>query len=182
MSSGVVVTRPGPLVLVFMGVSGCGKSTVAALLAGRLGWPFEEGDALAVFACYVVALLGREVFELVGKPGERFLRGFNILVDALAHIDFIGLARHGFHFRRDGGHRLERVTARCPRRTNRLLRLLDFSDDHLDGRRDSRDQDADAPDLSKMTPKERASYVLKTQLGRPRPLTKGMSMPADDDR
>jgi carbohydrate kinase (thermoresistant glucokinase family) len=27
-----------------MGVSGCGKSTVAALLAGRLGWPFEEGD------------------------------------------------------------------------------------------------------------------------------------------
>jgi len=29
-----------------MGVSGCGKSTAAALLAGRLGWPFEEGDAL----------------------------------------------------------------------------------------------------------------------------------------
>lgn len=33
-------------VLVLMGVSGCGKSTVAALLAGRLGWAFEEGDAL----------------------------------------------------------------------------------------------------------------------------------------
>jgi gluconokinase/shikimate kinase len=29
-----------------MGVSGCGKSTVAAILASRLGWPFEEGDAL----------------------------------------------------------------------------------------------------------------------------------------
>jgi len=27
-----------------MGVSGCGKSTIAALLAGRLNWPFEEGD------------------------------------------------------------------------------------------------------------------------------------------
>ncbi len=38
------VTRP--VVLVVMGVSGCGKSTVAALLAGRLGWPFEEGDSL----------------------------------------------------------------------------------------------------------------------------------------
>ena len=29
-----------------MGVSGCGKTTVAAILAGRLRWPFEEGDAL----------------------------------------------------------------------------------------------------------------------------------------
>jgi gluconokinase len=35
-----------PSVLVLMGVSGCGKTTVAAILAGRLGWPFEEGDAL----------------------------------------------------------------------------------------------------------------------------------------
>lgn len=32
--------------IVVMGVSGCGKSTVAALLAGRLGWAFVEGDAL----------------------------------------------------------------------------------------------------------------------------------------
>lgn len=37
------MTRP---VLVVMGVSGCGKTTVAALLAGRLGWPFAEGDDL----------------------------------------------------------------------------------------------------------------------------------------
>lgn len=35
-----------PVVLVLMGVSGSGKTTVAALLAGRLGWKFEEGDAL----------------------------------------------------------------------------------------------------------------------------------------
>jgi gluconokinase/shikimate kinase len=35
-----------PNVLLLMGVSGCGKSTVAAILASRLGWPFEEGDAL----------------------------------------------------------------------------------------------------------------------------------------
>jgi len=42
------VPRPltKPTVLVFMGVTGSGKSAVAALLALRLGWPFEEGDAL----------------------------------------------------------------------------------------------------------------------------------------
>ncbi len=33
-------------VLVIMGVSGCGKSTVAAILAGQLGWDLEEGDDL----------------------------------------------------------------------------------------------------------------------------------------
>ena len=35
-----------PRVLVVMGVSGSGKTTVAALLAGRLGWRFEDGDDL----------------------------------------------------------------------------------------------------------------------------------------
>ena len=32
-------------VLVVMGVSGSGKSTVAALVAERLGWDLAEGDA-----------------------------------------------------------------------------------------------------------------------------------------
>ena len=36
----------GPPVLVVMGVSGSGKTTVAQELAAKLGWPFEEGDAL----------------------------------------------------------------------------------------------------------------------------------------
>ena len=31
-------------VLIVTGVSGSGKSTIAALLANRLGWPFEDGD------------------------------------------------------------------------------------------------------------------------------------------
>lgn len=38
--------RGSPPILLIMGVSGSGKSTVAQELAGRLGWPFEEGDAL----------------------------------------------------------------------------------------------------------------------------------------
>ncbi len=33
-----------PIVIVVMGVSGSGKSTVAELLAGRLGWHFAEAD------------------------------------------------------------------------------------------------------------------------------------------
>lgn len=39
-------SRLDPLILVIMGVSGVGKSTIAAALASRLGWPFEEGDRL----------------------------------------------------------------------------------------------------------------------------------------
>jgi gluconokinase len=34
------------VVLVLMGVSGSGKTTVASILAARLGWPLQEGDAL----------------------------------------------------------------------------------------------------------------------------------------
>jgi gluconokinase len=34
-----------PAVIVVMGVSGSGKSTVGKRLAQRLGWPFEDGDA-----------------------------------------------------------------------------------------------------------------------------------------
>ena len=35
-----------PLVIVVMGVSGSGKSTVGRVLAERLGWVFQEGDDL----------------------------------------------------------------------------------------------------------------------------------------
>ena len=35
-----------PVVLVLMGVSGCGKTTIAQVLAAQLHWAFEEGDAL----------------------------------------------------------------------------------------------------------------------------------------
>jgi len=38
--------RGSPPVLVVMGVSGAGKSTIARELAVRLGWAFEEGDSL----------------------------------------------------------------------------------------------------------------------------------------
>jgi carbohydrate kinase (thermoresistant glucokinase family) len=36
----------GPTILIVMGVSGSGKTTIGKALAARLGWPFEEGDDL----------------------------------------------------------------------------------------------------------------------------------------
>lgn len=42
-------TQPGahaPTILMVMGVSGSGKSTVGTLLAQRLDWPFADGDDL----------------------------------------------------------------------------------------------------------------------------------------
>ena len=38
--------RGRPPILVLMGVSGSGKTTIGEELAARLGWPFEEGDSL----------------------------------------------------------------------------------------------------------------------------------------
>jgi gluconokinase len=35
---------PAPAMMIVMGVSGCGKSTIRALLASRLQWKFEDAD------------------------------------------------------------------------------------------------------------------------------------------
>ncbi len=44
MAQQTAATRPLPSVVVVMGVSGSGKSTVGTLLAGSLHWQFEDGD------------------------------------------------------------------------------------------------------------------------------------------
>jgi gluconokinase len=40
-----VISQKAPLMIVLMGVSGCGKSTVGAELSRRLGWPFRDADS-----------------------------------------------------------------------------------------------------------------------------------------
>lgn len=34
------------MIMLLMGVSGCGKTTVGQQLAERLGWSYQEGDTL----------------------------------------------------------------------------------------------------------------------------------------
>jgi gluconokinase len=41
----IALAEPKPSVLVVMGVSGSGKTTIAALLAHRLHWEFVDGDS-----------------------------------------------------------------------------------------------------------------------------------------
>jgi gluconokinase len=37
-------TKPNALIILLIGVSGCGKTTVGRLLAEQLGWPMYDGD------------------------------------------------------------------------------------------------------------------------------------------
>jgi gluconokinase len=46
MSSALNAGPASPRALIVMGVSGSGKTTVAALIAERLGWDMLEGDRL----------------------------------------------------------------------------------------------------------------------------------------
>ena len=45
-ASHALPAAPSPQILIVMGVSGTGKTTVARALSQRLGWPFQEGDDL----------------------------------------------------------------------------------------------------------------------------------------
>jgi ribose 5-phosphate isomerase A len=60
--------RGTPPILVIMGVSGAGKTTVAEELAARLGWPFKEGDALHPEANIVKMHLGMPLTDTDRQP------------------------------------------------------------------------------------------------------------------
>jgi gluconokinase len=55
-------------VVVVMGVSGAGKSTVAALLATRLGWDFAEGDGFHPAANVAKMAAGQPLTDEDRKP------------------------------------------------------------------------------------------------------------------
>ena len=54
---------PDPQILVLMGVSGCGKSTVAGELADRLHWAFCEGDELHPAANVAMMAAGHQLSD-----------------------------------------------------------------------------------------------------------------------
>lgn len=63
------MARRRPRRVFLLGFMGCGKSTVGALLAARLGWPFIDLDA-TIEAGQGISI--REIFE---QAGEAFFRG-----------------------------------------------------------------------------------------------------------
>jgi gluconokinase len=63
-----VVRCAAPPVVVVMGVSGCGKSTVGAALAERLGVPFVDGDDLHPAANIAKMAAGRPLTDADRRP------------------------------------------------------------------------------------------------------------------
>jgi carbohydrate kinase (thermoresistant glucokinase family) len=65
-----------PPVLVLMGVSGCGKSTVGGVLAGRLGWDMGEGDDLHPAANVAKMAAGHPLTDDDRGPWLAIVRGW----------------------------------------------------------------------------------------------------------
>ncbi len=64
------------MVLVVMGVSGSGKSTIARPLAERLGWDFEEGDELHPAANIAKMKAGHPLTDADRGPWLLAVRGW----------------------------------------------------------------------------------------------------------
>src|SRR5438477_9719073 len=133
------ITNMKPSVLVLMGVSGCGKTTVGAIVAGRLEWPFEEGDALHPQANIEKMAAGRPLTDADRWPWlakvadwiqERLDAGENGLITCSAlkrsYRDLINRRGSGLIFVFLAGSR-ETIAGRLAARPDHFLRpsLLD---------------------------------------------------------
>lgn len=77
------MTDAPPRLLVVMGVSGAGKSTVAAALAARLGWPMLEGDDLHDAASIAMLHRGEPLTDVQRLPWlERVAAWIDAQLDA----------------------------------------------------------------------------------------------------
>ena len=76
--------------IVLIGMMGCGKSTVGALLARRLGWELVDTDQ------YIQRALGRTIPDIFAHEGEAFFRAQEQLAaQALGHREDLVIACGG---------------------------------------------------------------------------------------
>ena len=86
-----------PAVVIVMGVSGCGKSTIGALLASHLRWEFEDADWFHSTANIDKMHSGIPLNDEVRRP---WLQSIAVWLDQLAIV-----TRVTFDLRlRNGGH------------------------------------------------------------------------------
>jgi gluconokinase len=72
------------MVVVLMGVAGCGKTTVGKRLAAVLGWEFHDADALHAEEALAAMAGGRALTDAERRP---WLRRLSALVAALLRED-----------------------------------------------------------------------------------------------
>jgi carbohydrate kinase (thermoresistant glucokinase family) len=64
------------MIVVVMGVSGCGKSTIARAIAEHFGWPFQEGDDLHPPANIAKMHAGQPLTDADRAPWLRAVAGW----------------------------------------------------------------------------------------------------------
>lgn len=148
-----------PTVLVVMGVSGSGKSTVAAVLAGRLGWPFEEGDDLHPKANVDKMAAGHPLDDDDRWPWLRLIRGWIderldagesgiVACSALKHAYRDVLRRDGVVFVLLDGAR-EDIAARLAKRQGHFMPPTLLDSQFADLERPGDDENAIVVDLGR---------------------------------
>ncbi len=161
------------MVLVLMGVSGCGKTTVAEILARRLGWPFVEGDALHPPANIAKMEAGHPLTDedrapwlekIAGWTGERLDSGENGVVTCSAlkrsYREAISRGRAGVEFVYLAGSR-ETIAARLTARHGHFMPASLLDSQFADLQQPAADEPAIRVDVGP-APEDIAATVMRT--------------------
>lgn len=146
-----------PAVIVLMGVSGSGKSTVGAALSRRLGWPYSDADVFHPAANVAKMSAGQPLNDDDRKPW---------LAAIAAHIDDVGAKGAHAIVSCSALKRVYRDVLLGDRKGVRLV-LLDGSREEIHARMSARKDhfmplsllDSQFATLERPTPEERAICV-----------------------
>ena len=158
-----------------MGVSGCGKTTVTAILARWLGWRFEEGDALHPQANIEKMAAGRPLTDADRWPwlakvadwiDNRFDAGENGLITCSAlkrsYRDLINRRGSGLMFVYLAGPR-ETIEARLASRHGHFMRASLLASQFADLEEPAVDEPAISVDIGQ--PAEKIAAQIMAALG-----------------